>query len=200
MLIGNRAMPLSDDLCPVIRVLLCFLLAAATVQCTRSGDTLGEGFALHNFFYVYAPTFCEGTPGGKLFATPSLAFAAPVGQNTMTDQGGDVVMRVFHESMSCASYHVTGSRQMVAHVALPHARLLFEMPSGASALGEPPPLLACPGHLFHAPTTTPFYLPSLPLRKVDARVNVGHCGLHMKRGQLWHEAHVLTSTSFPALR
>jgi hypothetical protein len=38
-------------LCTCLQYLLHFLLAAAAVQCTRSGDTSGEGFALNNFFY-----------------------------------------------------------------------------------------------------------------------------------------------------
>jgi hypothetical protein len=41
-----------------LQYLLYFLLAAAAVQCTRSGDTTGEGFALNNFLYLLIQAHC----------------------------------------------------------------------------------------------------------------------------------------------
>jgi hypothetical protein len=55
-------------LCTYLQYLLYFLLAAAAVQCTRSGDKSGEGFALNNFLYTRAgprsstPEHCSSTP------------------------------------------------------------------------------------------------------------------------------------------
>jgi hypothetical protein len=43
--------------CTCLQYLLYFLLAAAAVHCTYSGDPSGEGFAFNNFLYMVVPVY-----------------------------------------------------------------------------------------------------------------------------------------------
>jgi hypothetical protein len=52
VLIENRHMGADMGLIPISAVSAHFLLAAAAVQCTCSGDPSGEGFAFKNFSYM----------------------------------------------------------------------------------------------------------------------------------------------------